>query len=87
MGRQKRSVNDRIRLAALWASVHSFAKCCKLNFFGFQLFLSILVIYRQLTTSKSCLLTFMILILMLRIPSFHCSLEFSFDSGLMDAVN
>lgn len=57
------------------------------TFFGFQLFLSILVIYRQLRTSKSCLLTFMILILMLCISSFHCSLEISFDSGLIDAFN
>lgn len=44
MGRQKWSINAKICLAAVWASVHSFTKCCKLNFFVFQMFLSILVI-------------------------------------------
>lgn len=48
MGRQKWSINDKICLAAVWASVHSFTKCCKFNISVFQLFLSILVIYRQL---------------------------------------
>lgn len=87
MGRQKWSSNDKICLAAVWAYVHSFTNCCKLNFSDFQLFLSVLVIYRQLRVSESCLLTFMALILMLCIPSFHCCLEIFFDSGLRDAVN
>lgn len=36
MGRQKWSINDKICLAAVWASVRSFTKCCKPNFFWFS---------------------------------------------------
>lgn len=53
----------------------------------FSLFLSIHVTYRQLSTSKSCLLTFMNLISMLCVPSLHCRLEISFASGLIDVSN
>lgn len=97
MGRQKWSINDKICLAAVWASVRSFTKCCKLNIFVFQLFLLIRVTYRQLRISKNYLLTFIILIQcqcyassyasISVIPSFHCSLEISFDSGPIDAFS